>query len=100
MIINEVLKNVKLIVRNWSSLLLLILGPLAIIFIIAITFSGSTLSNITVGVHSDDPSSIAAIQTIIADNGQVLRYSSIASCMQDLRAQDIHLCIDMSSDIT
>ncbi|MBD3318436.1 hypothetical protein GF342_00845 [Candidatus Woesearchaeota archaeon] len=89
MIINELIKNFKLIFRNWSSLLLLILGPLAIILIIGLTFSGGDPHSIVIGVNDKGEFSkqLTSFATIVA-------YDDTDRCVQDMQHARVHLCIE------
>ena len=43
-------KNIKLVFRSYSSLLLLVLGPLLLILLVGFAFGGSALHDINIGI--------------------------------------------------
>ena len=99
-LIKEVVKNLKIILRSWTSLSLLVLGPLLLILLIGYTFNNSIPHDIALGVHGTY--NVELLQSL-DEVGDVQLYSSVALCLEDIKLQRVHLCLDVleegSSDI-
>ena len=91
MIFNEISKNLKQIFRNWSSLILLILGPLALILIIGFTSAGETAHGVQIGITADNYSSIKDLTNKIEKIGNLEKYEDINECIDNLKNNKKHL---------
>ncbi len=94
-IINEVAKHLKLIFRSWSSLGLLVLAPLLLILLLGYAFSGQTLHDIRLGYVLDGDLNPIIIQNI-SGLGYLEKYSSAEACVEALRTEQVHLCLELS----
>lgn len=92
----EQYKNFKVIFRNFSSLSMLVLGPLFLILLIGFAFSGTGLHDIKIGVYSEDFESLDPLLQNMAELGQVVKYPSIERCLYDLSIEKNHVCIKFS----
>ena len=97
-ILNEILKNLKIILRSWTSMFLLVFGPLLLIIIIGITFSGETVNGIKIGIHTESRDAIQPLIQNISAVGEVYEYDNITSCLSDLQLSLVHLCMDIAED--
>src|SRR3989344_5537261 len=100
MIFNEISKNLKQIFRNWSSLILLILGPLALILIIGFTSAGETAHGVQIGITADNYSSIKDLTNKIEKIGNLEKYEDINECIDNLKNNKKHLCIEVEQELT
>ncbi|MCX6708012.1 MAG: ABC transporter permease [Candidatus Woesearchaeota archaeon] len=92
----EQYKNFKVIFRNFSSLLMLVLGPLLLILLIGFAFSGTGLHDIKIGVYSEDFQSLEPLLQNMTELGQVVKYPSIERCLYDLSIEKNHVCMKFS----
>ncbi|MBN2368183.1 ABC transporter permease [Candidatus Woesearchaeota archaeon] len=97
-IIMEQYKNFKIIFRNLSSVLLLIIGPLALIAIIGITFSGEGLNDINIGVISNDFSSFGPAFQNFSEFAVITEFSDTSECVKQMSLQYTHICLEFSDD--
>ncbi len=95
---NELIKNFRLILRSWSSLVLLILGPLLIILIIGLTLSGDRLHDVRVGVFTNDSSLPSQISDVVSTIGELQTYNTLASCLVDQQQGRTHVCVSVQQD--
>jgi len=95
---HEIKKNLKIIFRSWTSIMLLILGPLMLILLIGYAFSGTDIHDINLGVLSENPASIEPILTKISEDGNITYYSDITLCTEDMKLEKVHICIDFGKD--
>lgn len=86
----EQYKNFKILFRNWSSLFLLIIGPLSLILLIGFAYSGNELHDINIGVVSNKENFY--FQNFTFANFE--KYEKIEDCINDINLQKLHLCIE------
>ncbi len=98
---NIIQKNIKLITRSKASALIILLGPLLLILLIGMAFSGSTLYNINVGVYSPSYSELTnSIITALEDNQFfVTKLDSEEQCIQDTKYGKYHICAVFPPDM-
>ncbi|MFO8016863.1 MAG: ABC transporter permease [Candidatus Woesearchaeota archaeon] len=94
----EIYKNFKLIFRNWSSLILVVLAPLFLILLAGYSFSGDQLHDINIGIHSEGDADLSALSESV-DFGSVLFYGSTGQCISDMIDEEAHICLDIRGDI-
>jgi ABC-type multidrug transport system permease subunit len=92
----EQYKNFKVIFRNFSSLSMLVLGPLLLILLIGFAFSGTGLHDIKIGVYSEDIQSLEPLLKNMSEMGQIITYPSIERCIYDLSVENVHICMQFS----
>ena len=97
-ILNEVIKNFRIIFRSWVSLALLILGPLALIFLIGFTFGEQEVHSPKIGIVTDNYESAEPFILKIKDAAQVSIYADISPCISRMREGKEHLCIEISQE--
>src|SRR3989344_5578509 len=97
-ILNELVKNFKIIFRSWVSLALLILGPLALIFLIGFTFGEQEVHSPKIGIVTDNYESAEPFILKIKDAAQVSIYADISPCISRMREGKEHLCIEISQE--
>lgn len=94
-LIKEVIKNIKIVLRSWASLSLLVFGPLFLILLIGYTFSNETPHDIRIGIHAEQEQNIETLLQNMSSLGEVTRYKSVDPCLTDLKEQQMHLCLDI-----
>ncbi|MBN1502179.1 ABC transporter permease [Candidatus Woesearchaeota archaeon] len=94
----ELYKNFKIIFRSWSSISLLILGPLVLILLVGFAFSGESIHGIVIGVHSSNPASIRPMMDNFTQIGEIKEYTAIEQCIADLQIELTHICLDFSDN--
>ncbi|MFW5865499.1 MAG: ABC transporter permease [Nanoarchaeota archaeon] len=88
-------KNFKVLFRQKTSLISIILGPLLIIFLIGIAFNSSSTIDITIGYHTPDNSTLSNefIYVLEKDDYTTKSYPDNSSCIEDLKNGIVHTCI-------
>ncbi|MBT3463491.1 hypothetical protein HN451_00775, partial [archaeon] len=92
----ELYKNFKIIFRNISSISLLILGPLLLILLIGFAFSGTEVHSIKIGVKASDYESLQPFLDNFTGIGEIEKYEKIDPCINDMRQEKIHICLEFS----
>lgn len=100
MLIHEVIKNLRIIVRDRTSLGLLLVGPIIIILLTGFLFGkGLDLKNLNIGVFVDGESLLVDEMLDSLDGvGSIVRYDDLESCLDKLRREKIHLCLNVKQD--
>jgi len=93
-------KNMKLLIRSKASALIVILGPLLVIFLAGIAFDNTKTYSVSLGTYS--PSYNSLTESFIADfdqnQFQVTKYPDEESCVEAIKEGTIHSCIIFSPD--
>ena len=93
-IANIIQKDLKILLRSRASALIIILGPLLLILLVGMAFSGSTLNNIRVGVYSPSYSELTNSLITTLENNQfvVTKTESLEQCILDTKYGKFHVC--------
>lgn len=85
-------KNSIILLRNWTSLLVLVLGPVILILLIGMVFSGVGIRNIEVGVNVDEQH---IFSEIFEPAKQFIHLESFEhdTCIEALHRSEIMLCV-------
>jgi len=96
-----ILKNFRILLRSKLSAFLFILGPLIIIFLIALAFNTSTLYDLNVAAYSESYSSISeTIVTNLSDSQyNVVKMESEAACIDSIKFDDFQVCVVFPSNM-
>jgi ABC-type multidrug transport system permease subunit len=97
-IIYEQYKNFKILFRNLSSVLLLVIGPLFLILLIGFAYSGQSIHSIRIGVISPDYASLGDAFANFSSFSDVSYYNNTENCIIDIREQKTHLCLEFSRE--
>ena len=94
-------KNIKLLMRSKISALIIILGPLLIIFLVGFSFSTSSPYAINIGVFSEQYNELTEsfIDKMNEESFSLTRYDSQQKCIDDIKYGQIHTCIIFPSDL-
>ena len=87
-----IVKNFKLIVRDFASLFLLIIGPLLIIGLLALSFSSLGFNDITIGYVNAANVDETVIQPFMSF-AKLELYNDLENCKRDLKQQKLHICM-------
>src|SRR3989338_790772 len=98
MILAELAKNGKLIFRNWTTLVLIILAPLFLIALVGYAFSSDELHGITIGIIAGEKD-IAALENMISDSGNLIAFPTSTDCIKQMRKEALHLCIQINGTL-
>jgi ABC-type multidrug transport system permease subunit len=96
----EVCKNFKLIFRNWSSLILIILAPLLLILLIGYSFSGEELHGIKIGVVTSGYVDLTDFKSNVSGFGEIVTYNKLSYCILQMSMQKIHICMEMKGNLS
>jgi ABC-type multidrug transport system permease subunit len=98
-LLNIMFKNIKIVLRSPSSLLLLVFGPLVLILLIGFAFGGDEVHDINIGVVTQDMGSINSIIDSLASREVAIHeYNNFNMCMFDLKLDKIQVCALFSDD--
>ncbi|MBU2634629.1 MAG: ABC transporter permease [Nanoarchaeota archaeon] len=96
-LLNEIIKNLKVMFRNKTSLSLLIIAPLIFILLVGYAFSNEDISGAKIGVISEEEIDLTPLSNNLKDYGVIIKYSTLEECQSDLILQKIHLCIGLEN---
>jgi ABC-type multidrug transport system permease subunit len=93
-------KNLKLLVRAKASALVVILGPLLIIFLAGLAFDNTNLYAVRIGTHSPSYNDLSNsfIDKLAEKQFKITRYPTEELCTQGIRRGEIHTCIMFAQD--
>src|SRR3989338_6319096 len=94
-LLNEFVKNIKMMFRNWTALSLLIVVPIIMILLIGYAFSNEEVTGIKIGIVSNDTIDITPLSSNVSQYAELITYTQADRCLQDLSRQDIHLCLEL-----
>src|SRR3989338_7830515 len=97
-ILNELVKNFKIIFRSWVSLALLILGPLALIFLIGFTFVEQEVHNPYIGIVAGDQETASSFIDQLGEVAEVNIYEDVKTCTQNIKRGKEHICIEIRKE--
>ncbi len=99
LIFNELVKNLRLIVRNWGSLALLIIAPLVLILLVGYAFSGSGLHDIRVGVVADNSLDTKDFAQNVSGFAKIVNYPTLDPCINAMKKGSIHVCLEIHGQL-
>ncbi|MBR9691531.1 ABC transporter permease [Candidatus Woesearchaeota archaeon] len=95
-------KNFKLLIRSKSSALIIILGPLLVIFLVGIAFDNINKFSLNIGTYSESYSQLTESFTLKLEenNFQVQRIDSEEECVDLIKQGKLNTCIVYPKDLT
>lgn len=93
-------KNIKLLVRAKSSALIVILGPLLVVFLAGVAFDNTNLYAVKVGTFSEQYNDLSNsfIDKLTEKQFDVIRYPDTASCTKSIETGEVNTCLVFSPD--
>lgn len=93
-------KNIKLLVRARSSALIVIFGPLLIIFLAGLAFDNTNLYAVKVGIFSEHYNDLSNsfIEKLTAKQIKAVRYPDTASCNKGIETGEVNTCLVFDPD--
>ncbi len=89
-------KNMRIVARSWSSVGVLIIGPLALMLLMGFSFAGADLHDVTIGVYSEGVDSKYILGQF--SYGKIIDYNSLDSCRRALISEGIDACLHMKNE--
>lgn len=95
-------KNLRLLVRARASALIVVLGPLLVIFLAGLAFDNTNLYAVRIGTFSASYNDLSNsfIDKLAEKQFKITRYPSEDTCVQGIRRGEIHTCILFAPDFT
>ncbi|MBS3176904.1 ABC transporter permease [Candidatus Woesearchaeota archaeon] len=93
-------KNFRLLLRARMSSLIVILGPLLVIFLIGVAFDNSNLFKVNIGAYAEDynPLVQSFLDNLEKNHFTVTKFVSEEDCIEAIKTGVAHLCISFSED--
>lgn len=98
---NIIKKNFKLLVRSKSSALIIILGPMLVIFLVGIAFDNMNRFSINIGTFSEGYSELSDsfVDKLENSDFSVQKVDSEQSCVDQIKSNRLHTCIVFPKDL-
>jgi len=95
-------KNCKLLLRSKSSALIIILGPMIVIFLLGVAFDNSNLFALNLGVYSEDYNDLSNefISKLEQQEYSVQKIENEEICVQKIQEGILHACIIFPKDLS
>jgi ABC-type multidrug transport system permease subunit len=93
-------KNLKLLVRARASALVVVIGPLLIIFLAGIAFDNTNLYSVRIGTYSASYNDLSNsfIEKLAEKQFKITRYPTEDLCTEGIRRGETHTCIMFAPD--
>ncbi len=86
-------KNLKVVLRNYVLIFLLIIGPLLLILLIGFTYGSDEMNDIRIGYYTENNKlSDEVMNNIASETIKVKAYASFDDCKYDMIKGSVHLC--------
>lgn len=90
---NIVMKNLKLLIRSKTSALVVILGPLLIIFLVGMAFNTSSLYDLKLGIYSPSYSELTnSLVDGLKENFLVTELDKQDNCIEGVKNGEFNVC--------
>jgi len=95
-------KNLKLLIRSKSSALIIILGPLLVIFLVGIAFGNISKYSLNIGTYAESYTDItnSFVEKLKEKEFRVQKMDSEESCIEQIKLGKLHTCIIFPPDLT
>jgi len=94
-------KNLKLLMRSKTSMLVVVFGPLIIMLLVGFAFNNNTTSKLNIGYYAADKSNLTnSFITALNENPNfvLISYASDSQCVDMIHQGKAHLCIIFPTD--
>jgi len=101
-LVNIIIKDIKLLIRSKSSALIVILGPLALIFLVGMAFNTTSLYNIKIAAYSESYSELtnSLIENLKDQQYSIIQLSSEQECIEGIKLGEYHVCAIFPKDMS
>lgn len=104
-IINEVSelvkKNLRTLLRTKAGSLIVILGPLLIIFLAGLAFDNSSLYSVKIGTYApSETNDVTSIIDQLNEEFNVIQYNDEQTCIDAIKNTDINTCLVFTDEFT
>jgi ABC-2 type transport system permease protein len=94
-------KNLKLLIRSKASSLVIILGPLLLVFLAGIAFDNAGSYALKVGVYAPKyTESVEIIYDELSDQFMMFEYYTEEECSNAIKSNKVHACVIFSNNFT
>lgn len=95
-------KNIRLLIRAKASALIVILGPLLIIFLAGLAFDNTNLYAVKVGTFSEKYNELSNsfVDRLSTSGFKVTRFPAEEDCRSAIERGEVHTCVVFSPDFT
>ena len=95
-------KNFKLLIRSKSSALIIILGPLLVIFLVGIAFDNLNKFSLSIGAYSEEYTELTEsfVVKLEQNNFRVQKFDSEEECINQIKQGKINTCIIFPKGLT
>ena len=94
-------KNFKLLVRSKGSALIVILGPLLVIFLVGVAFDNSNTYSLNIGTYSDSYNELtdSFVNKLVESEFNVRKVDTQELCIEEIKRGYLHTCIVFPPDL-
>lgn len=89
-----VVKNFLMIFRNWTSFILLILGPFFLVIIVGLILGSASYNSVAIGIIGESH----GLDEIIDSRFILHRFDEMQKCLDNIVSSSTVLCIDFSDE--
>jgi len=95
-------KNLRVLIRAKSSALIVILGPLIVVFLAGLAFDNTNLFAVRIGTYSDKYNEVSNsfIDSLSAKQFEVTRFPTETDCTRGVQIGEVHTCVVFSPGFT
>ncbi|MBT5739771.1 ABC transporter permease [Candidatus Woesearchaeota archaeon] len=90
----SLVKDFKILFRDFTSVFLVVVGPLAVMLVLLLAFSNIGFTDITIGYTNPGGTEYQEFIPKLSYIGNFVEYDSIGACQQDLKYQNNYLCLE------
>ena len=100
-VVKLVQKNLKVLIRSKASSLIIVLGPLLIIFLAGLAFDNTNIYSLKIGLYNPSDSEIVdSFNARLNEQFTVIAYDKEVDCVEDIKQDAIHTCLVFSENFT
>ena len=89
-LLNIILKNFRLLIRNKSSALVVIVGPLLLIFLVGMAFNTSSLYDLKLGVYTSSYSELTnSLLDELRNDFTIIELDDSEYCVEGVKSGEI-----------
>jgi ABC-type multidrug transport system permease subunit len=94
-------KNLKILMRSKTSMLVVVFGPLLIMLLVGFAFNNNTVSKLTIGYYANQKTNLtnSFIDALSGNpNFILIQYNSDSQCIDMIQQGKVHLCVIFPND--